>query len=167
MSSYQPCRVCGNEANLNFSILRSAGNYNSPPRYYCSKRCHTKDVQIWSFIIGAILIFLGFLIIGSGSMMGIVIVFIGFYNILKGIPRDSTSPEGDYRPRREKTRRFTMTPKRNRREDRMLYNPPFLLEENRYVYSEILEDDVLKCCYQSARMNDKYCICGRALQYPS
>ena len=36
-----------------------------------------------------------------------------------------------------------------------------------HLYSEILQNDVLRCCYQSARLNDKYCVCGRALEYPS
>lgn len=34
------------------------------------------------------------------------------------------------------------------------------------VYSNILMRNVDLCCYQGARLNDRYCICGRGIIYP-
>ncbi|MHA2099874.1 MAG: hypothetical protein ACW99A_14445 [Candidatus Kariarchaeaceae archaeon] len=34
------------------------------------------------------------------------------------------------------------------------------------IHSELLNDDVRPCCHQTARLNDKYCICGRVILYP-
>lgn len=39
--------------------------------------------------------------------------------------------------------------------------------DDEYIYSDILQDNVLMYCHQSARLNDKYCVYGRALEYPS
>ncbi|OLS24998.1 MAG: hypothetical protein HeimC2_20530 [Candidatus Heimdallarchaeota archaeon LC_2] len=38
-------------------------------------------------------------------------------------------------------------------------------QENSMVYSELLNKDVRQYCYQSARLKDKYCICGRGVEY--
>jgi hypothetical protein len=35
-----------------------------------------------------------------------------------------------------------------------------------HAYSEILGRNVDLCCYQAARLNDRYCICGRGVIYP-
>lgn len=34
------------------------------------------------------------------------------------------------------------------------------------LYSEISQRDVLMCCYNAARLNDRYCVCGRGVIYP-
>ena len=34
------------------------------------------------------------------------------------------------------------------------------------LYSEISQRLVLPCCYNAARLNDRYCVCGRAVIYP-
>ncbi len=39
-------------------------------------------------------------------------------------------------------------------------------ENSKQVYSEILEKYVDPCCYQTARLEDKYCMCGKAIEYP-
>jgi hypothetical protein len=33
------------------------------------------------------------------------------------------------------------------------------------IYSEILDEMVGPCCYQTARLSETYCMCGRALRY--
>lgn len=38
--------------------------------------------------------------------------------------------------------------------------------DGEHMYSEILMKVVKLCCYQTARLEDKYCVCGRALVYP-
>lgn len=36
----------------------------------------------------------------------------------------------------------------------------------RRIYSEISRRKVFLCCYNAARLNDRYCVCGRGILYP-
>lgn len=38
--------------------------------------------------------------------------------------------------------------------------------QDQLIYSNILKTKVHPCCYQSARLNDQYCACGRVIEYP-
>lgn len=38
-------------------------------------------------------------------------------------------------------------------------------EDGGQIYSDILQQYVDPCCYQSARLSDKYCMCGKAINY--
>ncbi len=40
-------------------------------------------------------------------------------------------------------------------------------ENYNQMYSDILQQYVEICCHQSARLRDKYCMCGKALSYPT
>lgn len=45
--------------------------------------------------------------------------------------------------------------------DELIYH----VETSRFRYSSILARDVRECCFLTAKINDKYCSCGRALLY--
>lgn len=40
-------------------------------------------------------------------------------------------------------------------------------DNSKQVYSKILAKYVDPCCYQTARLDDKYCMCGKAIEYPT
>lgn len=40
-------------------------------------------------------------------------------------------------------------------------------DDDNLVYSDILQKYVDICCHQSARLSDKYCLCGKVMKYPT
>lgn len=164
------CRVCAYPANALFS-KNNHRSWLGRSFSYCSEVCqHSEEYRrkrnqgiLWLILVIFIFTLSGELSIAL-VFLPISIAYFIYALILKPeygdmenikdrktqggrveMPRDNT---GIF-PQKDKSR-FHMTDE----------------EEDPLIYSEILKKKVKNCCFQSARLNDKYCVCGRALHYP-
>lgn len=106
------------------------------------------------------IIFVSLSVLAIGSLIyypGLWFIFWGYFFVILSVYI-----------RKEFTRPLTPNPIIQVR-DHSQYSPGPLhrkVLDGEQMYSEILMKVVRLCCYQTARLEDKYCVCGRALVYP-
>ena len=162
MSHDNQCIVCNklvdgmNQGIFTESIYRLTG------KFVCSNNCQFEFLGKLVLSIGGITTIIGlFLMFLTSSMFWVGVFLLGFALIVLG----------SYLMSLNKPRRSTNLQKVNRA--RMLYDSKNTQKltnsedpQDQLIYSNIVDKIVLPCCHQSARLNDKYCACGRVIEYP-
>ena len=184
------CRICFEPAVIGHSIINTKeinGVEVGENYYYCSQACKYLDKRKFFKNLGLILIILGIVITIFSIVSGMFIVTFGMISIgyaiiqypkkeemYAAIQSDTLSFS-----EREELAAVIENAMENSESDDFdteltfeggadLYPvaPPRLNPTNpKQVYSDILEKYVDPCCYQTARLLDKYCMCGKAMGY--
>lgn len=171
------CEVCGTpEISLYWSEKSMCF-----PRYFCSFKCRMIGTKLFNSVFGGVLLVIG--LFGSLNNQSdsrpifIFLLIIGFLSLLAGIYGYSESKNTYYSYNRRRTsplysqgqRRnvnnyygmpYSLSPKRHR-----LYKDSTLDMEEKSVkiYVKELDTHLRPCCYQTYRLGEIYCPCGRAV----
>lgn len=190
MEAEPMCSVCNEPAIIGLSIINTReinGVQVGENYYYCSHECRFEEKRKFFTTAGIIIIIIGFIMMLSEILVGIFVIIIGFISISYAIilyPKSNemyaaiqTDQTSYYQS--EELAEMIQSAMENSEEmddeiiidgDVDLYpvEPARLNPKNsRQIYSDILEDYVGPCCYQTARLLDKYCMCGKAMTYIS
>ncbi len=169
MSYKHRCRVCGYPPNQEFTVILGGRTINRK-FLYCSQLCKNSVEWGEKMTNGFIIIVLSLIpIIVWRFWISLVFTLIGFgYMIYGKIIKPYDSEVLYIKEKKQKGYKVTL-PLANSDLPPEKEGSVFekVERKEKKVYSEILQTKVLECCYQSARLNDKYCICGRALEYPA
>lgn len=150
ISSEKNCRVCKRTR----SNMMTSTSWWSDGLIFCSQNC--KDAYLGRQLLrlsGVMGVMLLVWTIQNPSELAIVLLILILGIIVFGLYLQSLSTSTS-RPERTGTTIFL-------EESESEYTDP----QDQKIYSDILQTYVHPCCYQSARLNDKYCVCGRALEY--
>ncbi|MHA2250260.1 MAG: hypothetical protein ACXAD7_07855 [Candidatus Kariarchaeaceae archaeon] len=151
MSIY--CEVCGNSnVKREFTVMKGGGF--KKPIFYCSKKCRDKDLAHYKTRGGYILIFIGVLfsaslapvltVVGLGSIVGGgILLYVGKKHSLINVTRWDAQQKLSRNPQNDQT--------------------AIAVQSAKTIYVEELERNIPICCYQTARLREKYCKCGKAV----
>lgn len=160
MSEYESCQICGNDAVIEYSSIQHQGGTLSRSRWklYCSKACQYRGTWKLHYYIGLFFVVLGFVFLLPAG-----IGFAFFMWIIGSVPISQAYYQKNY---------WLKEGKGNNVWNKSSQKPLTRIStssrsEKKFIYSNILKDNVRPCCHQSARLKDKYCACGRALEYPA
>ncbi|MHA2168571.1 MAG: hypothetical protein ACXAB7_01535 [Candidatus Kariarchaeaceae archaeon] len=140
------CDICGNP-NVKTEFTKSG--YTSL-RYYCSKECNAKSKARGKVFTGISIIIIGFFLLllsipglfisGIGIIIaGGILIYIGIQDSLFKI---TMWDEGSIVEEIQSTKENELTDS---------------------VYIEELQKEITICCYQTARLGERYCKCGRTV----
>ncbi|MCE7736837.1 MAG: hypothetical protein GPJ54_18280 [Candidatus Heimdallarchaeota archaeon] len=176
------CFNCSYPADPKYSVLINGLWIET----YCSVEC--KRIRTQTIFIVA----LGFILIGliyqSAMYFGFVILIAGqlfvLYNqrlasirsttrseysqIAENRSDNSTTPNEpvlqQHHPRPNNWITFSSYPSTDEN-DGLNQNRKLLIQKPKLIYSIILDEKVNPCCYQTARLSETFCMCGRGLKY--
>ena len=162
MSRNLPCQSCGSPSDKNYTI--SAGTFFGE-RSFCSQDCK-KHEQTDMYFVGAILVALGFL--------NIIFAFVGIAIIIL-TASSKKHPRTIFNFKRDLRQEPTLVNEADQQFNSTLVQRSGALElsqrrlnlRTKQLYSDILEKHVDSCCYQTARLEEKYCTCGKGIVYPA
>ncbi|MCE7736278.1 MAG: DUF2721 domain-containing protein [Candidatus Heimdallarchaeota archaeon] len=142
------CITCNQPADPTFvGIQKWSRGMN-----FCSKNCQDRHLRKLIGYASGFLIILSVLLIFAGvSTIGFLFFVLGWVILVYGFY---------YQGMRAQRRQLDIQKIRSIPD---LGNDP----KDKKFYSSILQTSVYPCCHQSARLNDKYCACGRVIEYPS
>lgn len=186
------CRICYKPAVISQSIINTKeinGVQVGQNNYYCSQACRYEDKRKFFKSAGLIFLFIGFILILFKIVLGTVIFILGSISVGYAIflyPKKEekyTSNEPDSLSFSEREELAIVIQNATNNSDSGDFDDELLPGEvsqmnpdtpprvnptnSKQVYSEILENYVDPCCYQTARLLDKYCMCGKAMEYIS
>ena len=161
MSSILSCQVCSSPAKSKFRL--SSGVFFRK-RFFCSQECkNSKQTDI--YFNGIILVLLGIFYIFS-VLLGIIIIILIL--LLKKHRQDIFKTNKVIREETELTNRRNPHARSvlTQQSGALDISQPRLNVKTKQLYSDILENHVDPCCYQTARLEEKYCTCGKGIVYP-
>lgn len=150
MSEFGICHMCNRPAN---KLFEGAAIWSSG-KEFCSQECINshKGAYIGYTGFGFTIVFF-LLLLNSGNSTWIFFFIFGLSLMVYG----STLNDGA----RDRKELHSDSISNEQPPGGVHFDP-----QDQLIYSNILKAEVHPCCHQSARLNDQYCACGRAIDYP-
>ena len=158
------CEICGNPEIRTF--------YSTKYRYFCSYKCKFKGTSLKRIGFGFLLLITGLILfilgLGQGQeepnqllnpaligaillfLLSIILLFLGFVGLIIQIPRHPLAVDGSVQAKEGEIEQET-------------YEEEEDINIDKLIYVEELDKRLRPCCYQTYRLGEIYCPCGRVV----